>query len=138
MTLHTATYARLEITGGLKEVPEIHTLDNGTQIANICLAVDERRKTEDGKLETYAEWHKITLFGEAAEIIHNQGKAGMQIKLSAKVKTKQTEIKVAAGSSRMVYVPTFTANSIEIVSGTPSADSENSNQEDLIDVKEHS
>lgn len=114
MKTRKGTGASFEVIGRLKEVPEIRKLESGQLVVNVVLAVDEQHKTDNNDLEDYVEWHRVSLWGKAAEFIKNHARAGMRLKISAKVRNKRKEVVVNSdGEVQIFYVPEFSANDVD-------------------------
>ena len=57
---------RVTLLGRAGHDPEIRTMQNGGTIAKFTLATTEKWR-KDGKLSEATEWHRIVVFGPAAE-----------------------------------------------------------------------
>ena len=55
------------IVGRLARDPEIRYTQNGSAIANMTVATDESFTGSDGNKVERTEWHRVTVFGKAAE-----------------------------------------------------------------------
>lgn len=122
MKIVKGTGASFEIIGRLKEVPELLEVSE-RKVTNITLAVDERRYVDNEKLEDYTEWHRISVWGSAAEFVCKHTHPGMRLKISATVKNKRREnLQTADGNSQVIYVPTFSTNIVEAMDAIKSSE----------------
>ena len=113
MKTRKGTGAGLEVIGRLKEIPAVRKTNNGKQVANIVLAVDETQKNTDGKSEDYTEWLSVTVWGNAAQFIQDYAHPGMRLRVSAKVKTEKEEVAGEGGKKFVYYIPKFHAGEVE-------------------------
>lgn len=78
------------IIGNLGNDPEIRTMPNGDQVANISVATSESwidKNTNERKEVT--EWHRIVLYRRQAEICGQYLKKGSKIYIEGKLKTRK-------------------------------------------------
>lgn len=54
---------KVQLIGRLGAAPEIRALNNGSRVANLRVATDDRRKV-DGKWVTTPKWHRAVVFGD--------------------------------------------------------------------------
>lgn len=69
--------------GRLGSDPEFKTLTSGTSVCNFSLAT--RRNAED------TDWHKVSVFGKAAEIVDKYVKKGDQLLVDGSVQYRSYE-----------------------------------------------
>jgi single-strand DNA-binding protein len=82
---------KVMLIGNLGGDPEIKYSPNGTAIANIKLATNERRKNREGEWEDATEWHRIVMLGKQAETCKDYLKKGSKIYLEGKIQTRSWE-----------------------------------------------
>jgi single-strand DNA-binding protein len=84
-SVNTAT-----LLGNVGNPPEIKTLQNGTQVANLSLCTNERKKVGD-KWEDRAEWHAVVAFGKLADIVREYVHKGSKLYVSGRLHTSSWE-----------------------------------------------
>lgn len=78
------------IIGYLGLDPEAKQFSNGSQVVNIRVATKDIWKDKaTGTRQTRTEWHKIALFGKAAEFAINYAKKGYQVFVEGSLKTNK-------------------------------------------------
>ena len=87
------TVNKVILVGRLGADPETRTAQSGTMIANLRMATDDRRKTQDGNWETVTDWHRVVCFGRTAENVARFCKKGKQLYIEGKIKTRKWQDK---------------------------------------------
>ncbi len=78
------------IVGFLGNDPEIRTMPNGEQIANISVATSESWKDKNtGERKEAVEWHRIVLYRRLAEIAGQYLTKGSQVYIEGRLKTRK-------------------------------------------------
>ena len=78
------------IVGNLGNDPEIRTMPNGEQIANISVATSESWTDKNtGEKKTQTEWHRIVLYRRLAEIAGQYLTKGSQVYIEGRLKTRK-------------------------------------------------
>lgn len=81
---------RVIILGNLGNDPEIRTMPNGDQVANLSVATSESwTDKQTGEKREQTEWHRIIFFRRQAEICTQYLKKGSKIYLEGKLKTRK-------------------------------------------------
>lgn len=76
------------IVGNLGNDPEIRTMPNGEQVANITVATSESWTDKNtGEKKTQTEWHRIVLYRRLAEIAGQYLTKGSQVYIEGRLKT---------------------------------------------------
>lgn len=81
---------KVMIIGNIGADPELRNLPDGGSVANFSIATSEvwtDKNTSERKEQT--EWHRITFFGRAAEIIHQYGRKGSKIFVEGMLRTRK-------------------------------------------------
>ncbi|MCH9705226.1 MAG: single-stranded DNA-binding protein [Proteobacteria bacterium] len=81
---------KVMLIGNLGADPELRTLPDGGAVANFVIATTEGwtdKNSNERKEQT--EWHRITFFGRAAEIIHQYGNKGSKIYVEGTLRTRK-------------------------------------------------
>ena len=84
--------------GNLGRDPEIKYLQDGTAVANISIAVNEKWKGKDGNAHERTEWIRAVLWGRLAEVAKEYLSKGDPIYIQGKLQTRSWEDK--SGSKR--------------------------------------
>lgn len=81
---------KVMLIGNLGSDPELRSLPDGGSVANFSIATTEGwidKNTQERREQT--EWHRITFFGKAAEIIHQYGRKGSKIYVEGMLRTRK-------------------------------------------------
>tara|TARA_A100001201_G_scaffold134651_1_gene122405 strand:+ start:355 stop:711 length:357 start_codon:yes stop_codon:yes gene_type:complete len=94
------------VVGRLARDPEVRTTSKGTVIAKLSIPTDdgwgERKKTT---------WHKVTVFGKAAELLGQYKKKGDWVAVSGRLEIEEWEDK----NGGMRTTPVLIANDVKFV-----------------------
>lgn len=78
------------IVGNLGNDPEIRTMPNGEQVANITVATSESWMDKNsGEKKTQTEWHRIVFYRRQAEICGQYLQKGSQVYVEGRLKTRK-------------------------------------------------
>ena len=78
------------ILGHLGNDPEIRTMPNGEQVANISVATSESWTDKNsGEKKTQTEWHRIVFYRRQAEICGQYLQKGSQVYIEGRLKTRK-------------------------------------------------
>ncbi|OFQ18016.1 single-stranded DNA-binding protein [Haemophilus sp. HMSC073C03] len=78
------------IVGNLGNDPEIRTMPNGEQVANITVATSESWTDKNtGERKEAVEWHRIVLYRRLAEIAAQYLHKGSQVYIEGRLKTRK-------------------------------------------------
>ena len=81
---------RVIIIGHLGNDPEIRTMPNGEQVANITVATSESWTDKNtGERKESVEWHHIVLYRRLAEIAAQYLHKGSQVYVEGRLKTRK-------------------------------------------------
>ena len=82
------------VLGRLGADPELRNLPSGDSVVNFSLATSESYtdKSSGQKVEK-TEWHRISFFGRAAEVIHEYCRKGSQIYVEGQLQTRKWQDK---------------------------------------------
>lgn len=81
------------IVGRLSRDPEIRYTQNGSAIANMTVATDESFTGSDGNKVERTEWHRVTVFGKAAENCGNYLGKGSLVHVEGSLATRKWQDK---------------------------------------------
>lgn len=80
---------KIFIVGRLARDPEIRYTQNGSAIANMTVATDESFTGSDGNKVERTEWHRVTVFGKAAENCGNYLGKGSLVHVEGSLVTRK-------------------------------------------------
>src|SRR4051812_40735773 len=72
-------FCRVVLVGNLGRDPEMRYSQNGTPITNFSLAVNRRRRQQDGNFTDETDWFRVTLFRQQAENANEWLKRGSKV-----------------------------------------------------------
>lgn len=113
MKTRKGTGAGLEVIGRLKAIPTLRQTKNDKLVTNIVLAVDEIQHNSAGQWEEVTEWLSVAVWGNAAQFIQDYARAGLRLRLMAKVKIEKEEVEGKDGKKTIFYIPKFNTNEVE-------------------------
>ena len=70
---------RVQLIGHVGNDPEIKTFEGGRKLATITLATNDHYKNAKGEKVEQTEWHRLTAWGNTAEIIEQFVKKGKEM-----------------------------------------------------------
>jgi single-strand DNA-binding protein len=106
---------RVILIGNLGKDPEIRYTQAGEPIANFSLATNEAWTDKSGQKQERTEWHRVEIFGKAAQVARDYLAKGRQVYLEGSIrydewtdkdgnKKYMTKIRVSGPGSRMVLL----------------------------------
>lgn len=76
--------------GRLGNDPEIKSMNNGNNVANLSLAISESWKDKNtGEKKEHTEWVRVVIFGKLADIAGDYLKKGSQVYIEGQLKTRK-------------------------------------------------
>lgn len=83
----TASVNKVLLVGNLGADPEVRYLPSGTPVATLSLATTERRRQADGGALEQVEWHRVSLYGNLAELARDLLRKGSQVYVEGRLRT---------------------------------------------------
>ena len=81
---------KVMIIGNLGMDPELRTLPSGSSVSNFSVATSESWTDKNsGERVEETEWHRVTFFDRAAEILHQYGRKGGKIYVEGTLRTRK-------------------------------------------------
>ena len=77
------------VCGNLGADPELKKMPNGNSVCNISIATSESWKDQSGNPQERTEWHRITFYQKAAEIITQYSTKGSTLYVEGKLNTRK-------------------------------------------------
>jgi single-strand DNA-binding protein len=84
---------RVQLIGNLGKDPEIKYTPQGTPVAKITLATNERFKDKAGEWQDRTEWHNVVLWQRLAEIAGEYLKKGGKVYIEGRLQTRSWDDK---------------------------------------------
>lgn len=112
-----ASYNRVVLVGNLTRDPELRAIANGSSVANIGLAVNDRKRGQNGEWIEEASFFDVEVWGRSAEILREYTRKGSSILIEGRLKQdvweqdglKRSKVKVVA--ERIVLLSSNAAGS---------------------------
>lgn len=79
------------IIGNLGADPEFKETQNGTALANLSIATNEKWKDKTGEKKERTEWHRVVFFGRTAEVCREYLTKGQQVYVEGRIQTDKYE-----------------------------------------------
>lgn len=76
---------KVQLIGHVGQEPEIKTFDGGKKVVNFTLATNESYKNEKGEKVEQTEWHRVSAWGNVADIIEKYVTKGKEIAIEGKL-----------------------------------------------------
>ena len=86
-----ASYNRAIIVGNLTRAPELRSLQSGTTIAELGLAVNDRRRGQNGDYVEETSFFDVTVWGRNAEVVRDYTQKGSPILVEGRLKQETWE-----------------------------------------------
>jgi len=102
------------LIGNLGKDPEVKYTPQGTPVAKITLATNERFKGKDGQWQDRTEWHNVVLWQRLAEIAGEYLKKGGKVYIEGRLQTRSWDDKQ---SGQKKYMTEVVANDLVLLSG---------------------
>jgi single-strand DNA-binding protein len=81
------------LIGNLGKDPELKYTPQGTPVAKLSLATNERFKGKDGQWQDRVEWHNVVLWQRLAEIAGEHLKKGSKLYIEGRLETRSWDDK---------------------------------------------
>jgi len=102
------------LIGNLGKDPEVKYTPQGTAVAKITLATNERFKDKSGTWQDRTEWHNVVLWQRLAEIAGEYLKKGGKVYIEGRLQTRSWDDKQ---TNQKKYMTEVVANDLVLVSG---------------------
>ena len=105
---------KVHLIGNLGRDPELRPAKAGdTAIANLAIATNERWKDKAGEPQKRTEWHRVVLFGRAAEVAAEYLRKGALVYVEGRLQTRKWQDD--SGSDR--YTTEIVAERMKMLGG---------------------
>ena len=102
------------LIGNLGKDPEVKFTPQGTPVAKITLATNERFKGKDGQWQDRTEWHNVVAFQRLAEIVGEYVKKGGKLYIEGSLRTSSWDDKE---SGQKKYKTEVVVNDLVLLGG---------------------
>ena len=102
------------LIGNLGKDPEVKYTPQGTPVAKITLATNERFKGKDGNWQGRTEWHNVVLWQRLAEIAGEYLKKGGKVYIEGRLQTRSWDDKQ---TGQKKYMTEIVANDLVLLGG---------------------
>lgn len=86
-----ASLNSISLIGNAGKDCDLRYSKNGTAVGQFSLAVNDRRRTQEGEYEDHTEWFGITLFGKTAESVSQYIRKGKPVYVEGKLQSREWE-----------------------------------------------
>lgn len=93
---------KILLIGNLGADPEVRTIQSGSKVAKMTLAVTEKYKNKSGETVSNTEWFDLEAWEGLAEIAEKWLKKGSQVHIEGKQKTEKWETETGDKRSRKI------------------------------------
>jgi single-strand DNA-binding protein len=105
---------KVTLLGNLGKDPEVKYTPQGTAVAKLALATNERYKDKEGQWQDRTEWHNVVLWQRLAEIAGEYLKKGSKVYIEGKLQTRSWEDKQ---TNQKRYMTEVVANDLVLLGG---------------------
>ena len=105
---------KVSLIGNRGKDPEVKYTPQGTPVAKLTLATNERFKDKEGNWQDRTEWHNMVAFTRLAEIVRDYVKKGSKLYVEGKIQTRSWDDKETGAKK---YRTEIIVNDISLLSG---------------------
>src|SRR4051794_8704159 len=105
---------KVTLLGNLGKDPEVKFTPQGTAVAKLALATNERYKDKEGQWQDRTEWHNVVLWQRTAEIAGEYLKKGSKVYIEGRLQTRSWDDKT---SGQKKYMTEVVANELVLLGG---------------------
>lgn len=117
---------KVQLIGNLGADPEVRSTQNGSRIANLRVATNEKWNDKQGNLQENTEWHRVVMYGNLAEIAEKYLRKGSKLYIEGSIRTSKWEDR--DGNTR--YTTEITGRNIIMLDGRGDGDFSYSSNDD--------
>src|SRR5881409_765475 len=108
-----ASVNKVILVGNLGKDPEVRYTPGGQAVANFTIATNENWTDKQGQKQERTEWHKIVVWGKAAELCGEYLSKGRQVYIEGRLQSREWTNKEGAKQNTTEIV----ANQVLFLSG---------------------
>src|SRR5262245_30717543 len=109
------------LIGNLGKDPEVKYTPQGTPVAKLTIATNERYKDKDGQWQDRTEWHNVVLWQRLAEIAGEYLKKGGKVYIEGRLQTRSWDDKQ---TNQKRYMTEVVASDLVLLGGRGEGSSE--------------
>ena len=114
-----ASLNKVHLIGNLGQDPDVRYAPSGDAVVNLNLATTSKWKDKSsGQMKEETEWHRVSIFGKAAEVAGQYLRKGSAVYVEGKIKSKKYTDK--QGIERTAFE--ITCENFQMLGGKTSAD----------------
>ena len=91
---------KVMLIGNVGKDPEVRYLEGNAKVATFRLATSERYRDRDGNMREMTEWHTVTVWRTAADLVEKYVRKGTQLYVEGRLRTRSWNDK--SGNTRTV------------------------------------
>jgi single-strand DNA-binding protein len=95
---------KVQLIGNLGKDPEVKYTPQGTPVAKLTIATNERYKDKNGEWQDRTEWHNVVLWQRLAEIAGEYLKKGGKVYIEGRLQTRSWDDKQTGQKKYMTEV----------------------------------
>jgi len=114
-----ASVNKVIIVGNLTKDPESRSFPDGSPVANISVACNEKYKDKQGETKEVVEYINVVFFGKLADVVSDYLRKGSSVYVEGKLKTEKYTDKQGIEK----YSTKVVASSMQMLGGKPSGES---------------
>ena len=80
---------RVILVGRLGGDAEMRQTNNGTSVANFSMATEDAWTDDTGKQQSRVEWHRVVMFGRAADNVGHFLRKGREVAVEGSIQTRE-------------------------------------------------
>jgi len=88
MAIGSGTVNKVILVGRLGQDPELKYTPSGAAVANLSVATNRVWKDQDGNQQKKTDWHRVTVWRQAAEFAGNYLKKGALVYIEGRLETR--------------------------------------------------
>jgi single-strand DNA-binding protein len=119
---------RVQLIGNVGKDPEVKFTPQGTAVAKLSIATNERFKDSKGEWQDRAEWHNVVLWQRMAEIAGEYIKKGSKVFIEGRLQTRSWDDK-ESGTKK--YMTEVIGENLILLGGKPDDGHANSQSESV-------
>lgn len=105
---------KVMLIGNLGKDPEVKYTPQGTPVARLALATNERFKDKEGQWQDRTEWHNVVLWQRLAEIAGEYLRKGSKVYIEGRLQTRSWDDKQ---TNQKRYMTEVVASDLLLLSG---------------------
>ncbi len=111
---------RVTITGNLTKDPELRSLQSGTAVCKLRIAVNTRRKDQSGQWVDKPNYFDVTVWGAQGENCANYLSKGRPVAIDGRLEWREWEAQDGSGKRQAVEIVADTVQFLGSRDGAPS------------------